>query len=374
MYRYLEEKIKWTLDKSGWQPIVLLLGLRQTGKSTLARNVCGQIKYRLFNFDLQTDRLEFMDNNRHTLEEFARRYENEIIIVDEVQKLPESTGTIKHLYDNFHLKFIMTGSSEVAIKKNISDSMAGRVKIFHLYPLNIKEELVQKEKISETDKVGFDDGMIEIQNYLTYGSLPKMLNLKQEEREGYLKDLTNLILSKDMLDVIEVKSSIKVLTLAKFLAMQIGQLVSVGELAMLTELSRPTVYNYLDIFEQMNLICRAYPLSTNNREAISSKFKVYFTDLGLRNALVNDFRALNQRLDSGLLLENAVYMGIKRNNDYEEKVVEQGFFRSERGVEMDIVLKGSDMEKVYEVKKSDKVRKKDGVEYITMKNAGEFLV
>jgi uncharacterized protein len=374
MYRFLEEKIKWTLAESGWQPIVLLLGLRQTGKSTLAKRVCEGKKYKLFNFDLQSDREEFMNYNQHSLVEMARRYQDQILIIDEVQKLPESTGVIKHLYDNYKMKFVLTGSSEIQIKKNLADSMAGRVKTFRVYPLTIGEQLVQRGINKVEEKANYDEGMAELQRYLVYGSLPKMMDLKPGEEDGYLEELIDLLLSKDVLDVVETKSSIKVRSLAKFLAMQIGQLVSVGELAMLTELSRPTVYNYLDIFEQMNLICRAYPMSSNNREAIGSKFKVYFVDLGLRNALLNDFSMINQRLDAGLLLENAVYLGIRRKGDYEGKVREQGFFRSDKGTEVDIVLKDDGKEELFEVKKSGNVRKKTGIKYVTMENGWEFLV
>ena len=351
----------------------MILGLRQTGKTTLAKNVCQGEKCQFFNFDLVSDRQEFFETNRHSLADFSERFKNQIIIIDEVQKMPEATEVIKHLYDQYKMKFILTGSSELKIKKNFGDSLAGRLRTWRLYPLSFKEILVQEKKIQEKEKVDFENAQIKLQKYLVYGSMPAVENMELSQCPQFLKEFTETMLSKDILEVAEVRKSTKIYALARFLAMQIGQLVNVNELSMLTEISRSTIYNYLDILEQMNIIIRAYPISTNERKAISEKFKVYFVDLGMRNSLVNNFDNLTNRLDVGVLLENAVYVGIKRKMDYNGENYKMGFFRSKTGSEIDIVVK-SDKEYLYEVKSARKFNLKKGkVKYITKENVGEYL-
>ena len=125
----------------------------------------------------------------------------------------------------------------------------------------------------------------------------------------------------------------------------------------------------------MNIICRAYPISTNERKAISTKFKVYFTDLGIRNYLIGNFESLPNRLDGGALLENAVYMGIKRQLDYQGEIYKLGFFRSKTGQEVDIVVQSKGKEELFEVKSAEKYMNKQGqVSYVTPKNAWEYLL
>ena len=373
MYRHISENIKNAL-KAENPPIILILGLRQTGKTTLAKAVCSEIGYQMFNFDLLSDRREFEQSDRHSLADFAERYKDKIILIDEVQKMPEATSIIKHLFDNCKLKFVLTGSSELKIRKNFGDTLAGRTKVFHLYPLSIKELLTQDGKIKETEGPSFDLAQIKLQKYLVFGSLPNIENIKPEEYAPHLKNFTETLLSKDVLEISGIKKSTKLYGLAKLLALQVGQLVNVNEVAMLAELSRPTIYNYLDVLEQMNIISRAYAVSINERKAISEKFKVYFTDLGVRNALINNFENLHMRTDMGALLENAVYMGIKRQLDYGERIYKMGFFRSKTGSEIDIVVKSNNETHLYEVKTSARFQKKKGeISYITKSDAWKYL-
>ena len=277
----------------------------------------------LFSFDLSSDRKEFLDQNRHSLATFATRYKDTVIFIDEVQKCPESTNII-----------------------------------------------------DQDGTLSYDEAQKLLQTNLIYGSLPNLENISSTDYPQYLSDFIEILLSKDILEIAHVTKSTRVFALAKLLALQIGQLVNVNKLAMLTELSRNSVYHYLDIFEQLNLIFRAYPLSTNNRRSISAKCKVYFTDIGLRNALIGNFSPLNSRFDGGSLLENVVFMGMKRHLDYTlSHQYELGFFRSINGSELDMIVKTDGKEQLYEIKTSPKYMNKKGiVTYITMQDAWEYLL
>jgi len=376
MFRILSAPLQKTLSQKN-PPIIVLLGLRQTGKTTLAKTVCSSFRYQLFNFDLPSDRQEFISQNRHTLAAFAERYRHTILLIDEVQKCPEAIGIIKHLYDQYHCSFLLTGSSELKIKHHLTDTLAGRTVHYRLYPLTLTEQLVQQKNITETQKPTYDMAQNHLPSSLVYGSLPGLMNINPSEQSAFLHDFIETLLSKDVLEVGSLTNSTKLFALARLVALQIGQLVNMNELALLTELTRTTVYHYLDILEQLNIICRASPLSTNTREAISTKTKIYFTDNGIRNALIGNMDPIQSRLDTGALLENAVYMGIKRSLEYARIPTgyAMGFFRNSAGSEVDIVVKKEKKEYLYEVKTAKKYRNKKGtVTYITMENAWEYLL
>ena len=224
----------------------------------------------------------------------------------------------------------------------------------------------------DSEFVNFEENQSNLLKILVYGSLPNLQNIALSDYETYLRDYTNTIISKDVLEIAGTRKSTQVYLLAKFLALQIGQLVNFNELSINTELSRESVYRYVDIFEQMGIIVRAKPISTNEREAISKATKIYFTDLGVRNSLVDNFKPFNQRIDNGQLLENAVFVGIKRSDEYKNVYSSLGFFRSTSGKEIDIVRKHDDVEDLYEVKVRN-VSKKKNVKVITLQNAQKYL-
>ena len=357
-------------------PIILILGMRQVGKTTLAKQLVPVQKLVGFNFDLLEDRRELAIQERHHLASVANKYAGRIILIDEVQKMPEVTAVIKHLYDNYGMKFILTGSSELRIRKGVGDTLTGRLHEVRLYPLSLEEINIQSgltfDKSSEF--CNFEENQQLILDYLIFGSLPQIQNLKVEEYSDYLKDYVNSLISKDVLEIAGTRKPGQVYTLARLLALQAGQLVNLNELATLTEFTRERVYRYLDIFEQLGMIVRAKPISTNERAAVTRATKIYFTDLGVRNALVGDFSGWHLRIDRGQLLENAVFMGIKRRVEYSQTGEDVGFFRSESGAEIDIVKGKGRNQELFEVGVGKKVRSRTaGVKIINLENAQKYL-
>lgn len=370
MYRQVTSQIEDLLHGS-WKPIILILGPRQVGKSTLARSLAPSDQQIAFNFDYRLDIETFVHKDRHELAVFAENNRGKTIIIDEVQKAPEATGIVKHLHDNFkqfELKFILTGSSEVKIRQDIGDSLTGRVYEVRLYPLSLSEIDIQSGQTFETEKEysNYDHNQTLLQKYLVLGSLPPSLNMSPAHYKEYLREYVNSLFSKDILEISGARKPLQILTLAKHLALQIGQLVNLNELAGNVELQRASIYKYLDVFEQIGLIHIAKPISTNERESISHATKIYFTDLGIRNALINNFDDFDLRADKGQLLENAVFVGLKRQLDYQRQPYKLGFFRSPHGTEIDIVKKMDHLEVLYEVKTSQK--KKGRLKNVTLVN------
>lgn len=378
MYRQVTSQIEKILNSS-WKPIILLLGPRQVGKSTLARSLIPQQEQINFNFDYRLDIETFIQKNRHDLAVFAENNQGKTVIIDEIQKAPEATGVVKHLYDNFkqfNLKFILTGSSEIKIRQGIGDSLTGRVYEVHLYPLSLSEVDIQSGLAFEAEKEynNYDHNQTLLQKYLVLGSLPPSLNMPPIQYQDYLREYVNSLFSKDILELSGTRKPLQVLTLAKHLALQIGQLVNLNELASNVELQRVSIYKYLDVFEQIGLIHIAKPISTNERESISHATKIYFTDLGIRNALINNFDDFSLRADKGQLLENAIFVGLKRQLDYQRQSYKLGFFRSTHGTEIDIVKKTDGAEELFEIKTSTKkMRQSKNITYITIDTAQRYL-
>lgn len=375
MYRLVYEPLERLLRQKK-PPIILILGLRQVGKSTLAMSLGDKKGYVRFNFDLVGDRQEFIHQDRHTLALFAQKYHGKLVIVDEIQKLPEATSVVKHLYDTYGMMFVLTGSSEIKIRSGLGDSLAGRVHEVKLYPLSLREINIQSglRFAPKAEYNNYEDNQKNILNYLVYGSMPNLQNIPVNQYQTYLVDFANTLISKDVLEVSGMKKTTQVYQLAQLLALQIGQLVNFNELANNTEFSRQSVYRYIDILEQMGLIIRAKPISTNERESISKATKIYFTDLGVRNALVGNFADWHRRQDKGQLLENAVFVAIKRRHEYAGDRTTLGFFRSAYGSEIDIVEKSASGERLYEVKAGEKsIRKRQKVEMVTIETAQKYL-
>lgn len=374
MYRQIRGELSRLID-SERQPVILVLGMRQAGKTTLVKDIVGVQRGVYYNFELLPDRQYWSDQSRHRLEQVAARHKDKIVVIDEVQVMPEATVVIKHLYDSYRTRFVLTGSSELRIRFGVGDSLAGRIHEVRLYPLSLTEINIQNGLKFDINQEwnNYDQNLTELVKYLTYGSMPEIQNLPQERNVEYLRNYTNTLLSKDLLELGGMRKPVQVYRLMQLLAGQIGQLVNFNELAQMTEMSRVSVVRYVGIFEQMGLVVRARPISTNERESISKATKIYFTDLGVRNSLVDNF-SWETRTDKGQLLENAVFMGLRRQIDYSKKMAQLGFFRSSHGAEIDIVYKTKDEEKLYEVKlfKLD-LRGKKGVELVNFDNAQKFL-
>jgi len=134
---------------------------------------------------------------------------------------------------------------------------------------------------------------------------PKIHTLSgQKEKEEYLYDIINTYLYQDLLSFQDIKKPKKIFDLLSLLSLQLGSEVSVDELSRNLFLHRSTVEKYLDILEKMFIIINIRGFSRNLRKEISKTSKYYFTDLGLRNAIIRNFNPLKLRPDAGALFEN----------------------------------------------------------------------
>ncbi len=331
--------------------IAVLLGARQVGKTTILRKLFPDAQY--FTLDNEPTRQVFARYDVAAYRQILNPKAS-LVVLDEAHLLPDPGRAAKIIFDQIpEKKLIITGSSSFSIKNKASESLAGRKIDYHLYPLTFTEYLSQKmiresldfpiltkvvsgdfpadKKIART----FDLKAV-LENVLLYGLYPVMVS--QPADQLYLKNLADSVVFKDLLELSLIENRQAATALLKLLAFQIGNLVSVSELADKVGLDVKTVRRYLSLFEQSFLIFFLHPYSSRRRDEISKMPKVYFYDLGLRNALIENFAPVVIRPDGGALLENFMISEVFKENFYGNFGFKLNFWRTKGGAEVDLVL------------------------------------
>lgn len=312
---------------------IIVVGARQAGKTTLINlylnSLTGKHKIKTLLGDDPSDR-ELVENK--SLNELDNLFsETDIIFFDEAHKFKNIGNTIKMMVDRYKTKkqIIVTASSSFNLLDHTAEPLTGRRVTFTLYPFSISEMFTDLDLI-EIKK--------SLPDLLIYGSYPEIFLTKNvEKKQTLLKELTTSYLFKDVLEFQLIKNADKIRDLVRALALQIGKEVSYLELHATLHLDPSTIEKYVDLLEKNQVIFRLSPYARNARRAISKLRKIYFFDLGVRNAMISNFNPLNLRGDVGELWENFLIIermkyksqvGIQ-TNDY--------FFRTYDGGEVDFV-------------------------------------
>lgn len=339
--RKAEESIQSWLDT---RKVLLVLGARQVGKTTLLKNFFRNFKVAYLNLDVEADKLMFLRaaplDPRAAMKSLA---DPELIILDEAQRLPQASRIVKGWYDyEVSPKIILSGSSSLNLLDQSAESLTGRNTKLYLPPLLFSEIIASQSWYSP---IGGKAGLALFNNQIesvlltsmVYGSYPEAVVTSNKQQ--YLTNLVTDYLLKDILHSGLVKTPELVHRLLSLLAYQAGSVVSVNELANTLSISRVTVDRYLDLLEQTFVIFRLPAFSNNPRKEISKSQKIFFWDTGVRNALINEFNTHINRPDIGKLWENwvvaefakSIFLGGNLKNIY--------FWQSRAGGEVDLVVK-----------------------------------
>lgn len=345
LQRHIDEQIRTHFDK--YRQVLILLGARQVGKTTLLKRVFPNATYLLADNEGVSRVLELYDIN--TYKQIIGSYKE--IIIDEIHLLSDPGRAIKILYDQLEgIKLIITGSSALNIKNKSTESLAGRKIEYSLFPLTFSEYLTQngiesklnsriltnlfKDDVKDTPYFFNLEEVLE--NVMTYGLYPETLQLSNDRE--YLENLANSVIFKDLLELDVIEKRKKALELLKLLAYQIGNTVSYLEISRKIELDIRTVKRYVDIFEESFIIYRLHPFSRSKRDEIGKAPKIYFYDLGLRNALINNFDKIALRSDSGAMFENFIITEVKKLISYTKSQYNMNFWRLKNKTEVDLLL------------------------------------
>ncbi|MBK8829748.1 MAG: ATP-binding protein [Saprospiraceae bacterium] len=306
---------------------ILLYGARRTGKTELIRKLMEEEKGVYFNVEYGQVRDQFSTTNTTELQDLVGNHK--LIAFDEVQSIKDAGLVLKILHDFFpDVQFIATGSSAFEIQNGIAEYLLGRSRKYILYPFSMGELTATYGKI---------DTKARIENILRYGMYPEVLLLPEEEKKKELDAIISNYLFKDVLSLGTMKRPDLLLEILKLLAFQIGHEVNLNELSNKTNTSIPTIQRYLYFLEQSFIIIRLGALSRNLRNEIGKSRKYYFQDLGIRNAIINNFNPLTLRNDVGQLWENFCVMERIKKNEYDRRHVNTYFWRTYDQKEIDYI-------------------------------------
>ncbi|MEO6759555.1 MAG: ATP-binding protein, partial [Saprospiraceae bacterium] len=266
-----------------------------------------------------------------------------LLFIDEAQNIPDIGINLKILHDEMpQLKIIVTGSSSFELANRLQEPLTGRTKTYRLYPISA-QEIIRHTSVFEFKN--------QIESLLIYGMYPEILGTTaKEEKIDRLNELTSAYLYKDILQLSGIKYGDKIRKLLQLLAFQVGNTVSINEMARALELSQETVANYIDLLEKGFVIFRLSGYSGNLRKEVVKMNKIYFYDLGVRNNLINNFNPIDLRNDVGFLWENFLVVERMKKNHYNRIRVNPYFWRTYTGAELDYVEEANGLLSGFEMK------------------------
>lgn len=320
-------------------------GPRRSGKTTIIDKLAKQLGVTKYNFDLESDREKFAPR-REVLERIVK--ENKVILIDEVQNYPEATVMLKLLHDEYKVKVIVTGSSELRQKSSKAfDTMAGRFNEIYCLPLSIFE-ILDNEKPKAYDEKEFKKQLAK--KLQIFGSYPEVYteeDMPEKDRIDLLQSMLDTYVLKDVVDIYELKSQKLAKDILTKIALQLGSEVSIREIADSLGANPSTVSNYIEIFIKNYILISLPSFKTNIRKAVSENRKLYFYDLGIRNILIQDFRDLELRPDKGGVFESFIISELEKLRKLRNAKVNMYFYREYGGKEVDVIIE--DYKKKYTV-------------------------
>lgn len=322
--RVLEQVI---LQKCFQGKAILLTGPRQTGKTTLLKQLFGNSKSILWlNGDDPDTRLLLEEV---TVAKWKRLIgSKKMVLLDEAQRIPDIGVKLKLVTDQLpEIQLIASGSSAFELANHINEPLTGRKWEYHLFPVAYQE--VEKQ-------YGFLEAHRQLEDRLIFGSYPEIITHPGQERER-LSQLADSFLYKDILMWERIKKPEKLLKLLQAIAFQLGNEVSFNELGQIVGIDNQTVENYVRLLEQTYILFRLPPLSRNLRKELKSKRKIYFYDNGIRNAVIAQFQPLELRQDLGALWENWLISERKKQLHYQRIPANTFFWRTQDQQEIDYI-------------------------------------
>ncbi len=351
MVRKIYQTLKEHLSK---KECTILTGARQTGKTTLLKQLGKHLESNgeavtFLNLERKDILLELDQGPEYVFRFLTKTAKGKnYLLIDEIQYLQDPSNFLKLLYDEHasQLKIVATGSSAFYLDSRFKDSLAGRKKIFELFTLDFEEYLLFKEEENLLKELhSLRKGLIQkspadqqlwvtLDEYINYGGYPAVvLEPNNKDKIERLYDIRDSFVKRDMLEA-GISDETKFYRFLILLAGQIGHLVNINELANTLHLTYRASDQYLNVLQKCFHISLVRPFFSNLRKELVKMPKLYFNDLGLRNALINYFAPINQRSDRGALLENYVYRRIAEQLPKEQIK----FWRTADANEVDFII------------------------------------
>ena len=338
-HRDIESRITSVLFKD---KMVVILGPRQSGKTTMAKKIIAAHGQEGAYYDCQLAeiRQHFIVGRPETLLPLTQN--KKIVVFDEAQTIQDIGTVLKVFHDTYPgVQIIATGSSSFDLANKIKEPMTGRAFEFTLLPLSLSEVSLAYPDMNETD----------LFSLMQFGSYPEVVAAETVDKKLFaIKNIATNYLYKDVFVFEDIRNPKVFEDLLKMLALQVGSMVSANELAQGLGVTRTTVNRYLRLLEQSFIIKRIYSFSNNPRKELKKAFKVFFLDVGVRNALVDIASPMATRADKGAIFENFFVAELMKKGTLEIFPPEIMFWRTRAGAEIDVIEKSGIEISAYECK------------------------
>lgn len=324
--------------------MVLIHGPRQSGKTTLAKEVAQASGYAYFTFDDDNLLAVAKEDPVGFVTGLPKR-----AVLDEVQRVPDLFSSLKLSIDRDRRpgRFILTGSANVLFVPKLSDSLAGRMEILRLYPLAqceiagsrsvFLDALFSRDfKLAEYGRLG--KGLVE--RIIAGGYPAAFTRVSGRRRREWYRSYVETLVQRDVRDLARVSALDALPKLLEIAAGQTARLLNVSGLASPFQLSRPTIRDYVSLLERIFVLDFLPPWHSNRMSRLIKTPKLHLGDTGLATALLAaDSEALaKDRQLLGQLLETFVYGELKRQASWHQNIFAFHHFRDKDGYEVDIVI------------------------------------
>lgn len=341
----IERFAKQTILRLAQQfPVVAVTGPRQSGKSTLVQETFPNKRY--VTFDDKSVRELAASNPR----DFIRAFK-EGVIIDEAQKVPEVFDAIKLIVDSEEYdpgKFILTGSSQFKLRKNIKESLSGRIGIVNLLPLSITE-------LGQAGVLGDDAYDYAFNGFYT----PFYDDKKHFDREDWFENYIDTYIERDVADEIRVSNLSQFKKFIRFCAIYSGQMLNMESISREIGVSANTIKSWLSILENSFIIHLLEPDTNNLGRSIVKTPKLYFVDVGLLCYLlrIESKEELLLSRYKGAVVETMAVAELLKSRFNKGRKAELTYFRDTNGFEVDVI---ADWHKTYalEIKSDVETEKK----------------
>jgi hypothetical protein len=370
-----ERKVfKKLLSEANKEKVSVVLGPRQIGKTTALNFL-----YETLTLQGRQNNGVFLDLDIYSNFEKVATYENALntfklsgynpqstkkfyIFLDEFQRYKDLSIIIKNIYDHHkNIKIYATGSSSLAIKHKIQESLAGRKIITYLYPLDFeeylyfkeREELIEQLKNTPALKGGnlftsTKELFAGLEEFIIFGGYPEViLSDKKEAKIEVLKSIFDLYVKKELVEYLKLDKILEIKRLIQYLAVNNAQKIKYQNIAQIAGLSQKTVKNYIELLKETFLIAEVKPFFTNKNKELVKIPKVYFLDPGVCNFFINNFNAFELRKDAPFLFENYVLLELIKGG-VEPQTIK--FWQDKNQTEIDFVLEQNQKLTAVEIK------------------------